>query len=89
MSKEGFKELLHDQTSGGGTTPPGAATKLLGKLWDELAPIGAHGAHEMAAALLGSGSAFVMYPHEGKEDPLHGLPQEAAKEQSKVHEMEM
>ncbi len=35
----------------------------------------AHGAHE-AGALLFNGSAFVMYPHAGKDDPNHGLPQE-------------
>ena len=42
----------------------------------------AHGAHE-SAALLFNGSAFVMYAHAGKDDPNHGLPEQAQVEQGR------
>jgi hypothetical protein len=48
----------------------------------ELKQMGAHGAHELAAALF-NGSAFVMYPRGSREDHgVHGpeQPQEMAKD---------
>ena len=57
------------------------------EMGSEIKQMGAHGAHELAAALF-NGSAFVMYPrasHERQrvEDPQHGLPPEAQKEQER------
>jgi hypothetical protein len=58
------------------------------EMGSELKQMGAHGAHELAAALFNHGSAFVMYPrtpreHHRVEDPQHGLPPEAEKEQDR------
>ena len=54
--------------------------KILSDIRSELKDMGAHGVHEMAAALF-NGSGFVMYPRgTGQvEDPQHGLPIEAVK----------
>jgi len=57
------------------------------EMWDQTKHMGAHGAHELAAALF-NGSAFVMYPratHERQrvEDPQHDLPAEAQKQQER------
>jgi hypothetical protein len=40
----------------------------------ELKQMGAHGAHELAAALF-NGGAFVMYPRGSKDDPAQNGPQ--------------
>jgi len=54
---------------------------ILGEVGKELKEQAKHGAHELAAALF-NGSAFVMYPRQGKGDqPQHGLAQEAQQEQ--------
>jgi hypothetical protein len=42
----------------------------------ELKGMGAHGAHELAAALF-NGSAFVMYPRGKHDDSVHGPQVEA------------
>ena len=52
----------------------------------ELKQMGAHGAHEASACLF-NGSAFVMYPRGSHDDPQHGLPQEAQKQQERGMEM--
>ena len=64
--------------------------KMKGEIGGELQQMGAHGAHELAAALF-NGNSFVMYPRGVKEDhgmeqPDHGvdnkgLEQEAQKQQ--------
>jgi hypothetical protein len=52
----------------------------------ELKQMGAHGSHELAAALF-NGSAFVMYPRASREnqqrveDPQQGVSPEAQKQQ--------
>lgn len=75
MSKEKFKELMKDERSAGEVPTPGSVGQLLGKVWDEMAPVAAHGAHELASALLSNNnSAFVMYPHHGKENVGAELP---------------
>jgi hypothetical protein len=48
-----------------------------GEIAAELKQIGAHGAHELAAALF-NGSSFVMYPRGSRDDQgVHGPGQEA------------
>jgi hypothetical protein len=59
-----------------------------GEMWSQAQHMGAHGAHELAAALFNHGSAFVMYqraPRDGQqvEDPQAGLPQEAQQQQER------
>lgn len=85
MSKERFAELLRSESSAPDEKSSGLTLKqVLGKAWDEMAHVGAHGAHEVASALF-TGNGFVMYPRAGQEGqvvevPEHGLP-EAQKEQ--------
>ncbi len=92
MSKEAFKEMMKPEQSIGAleavkegiqAVAPGLSlSKILGDIGAELKEQAAHGAHEMAAALF-NGSAFVMYPHQGRhEEPQHGLP-EQQQEQSR------
>lgn len=80
---EGVKEAVK-------TIAPGLTLKdILQDVGAELKQMGAHGAHEMAAAIL-NGSAFVMYPrHQGQRDdePQHGLPPEANKDRDLGREM--
>lgn len=94
MSKERFKELVQNESSAPDPSTPGMTAKeVLGKVWDELSHAGAHGSHEMAAALF-RGDAFVMYGKEGQsnenqqEAPVHGLPQEATKQLDHQQEQE-
>ena len=50
--------------------------KILSDVGKEASEMAKFGAHEMAAALFGpGGSAFVMYPRAGHDDPQHGLPE--------------
>jgi hypothetical protein len=54
---------------------------IVPELGAELKQMGAHGAHELAAALF-NGQGFVMYPRAGKEsveDQQHGQPAEVEK----------
>jgi hypothetical protein len=58
-----------------------------GEMWSEAKHMGAHGSHEIAAALF-NGSPFVMYqraPRDGQrvEDPQQTLPQEAEQQQER------
>ena len=55
---------LLDQLASAGTELGGGIADVMGKAWDELAPIVEHGAHESAAPLW-RGEAFVMYPGGG------------------------
>jgi hypothetical protein len=63
--KEAFKEVRD-------VIAPGLTwDKIIGDLGNEFKQQGAHGAHEVAAALF-NGNAFVMYPrNSGKDD--HGV----------------
>ena len=64
----GLKESMKEGLSNAGS-----------EIGAELKQMGAHGAHELAAALF-NGSAFVMYPRGSREDHgVHGP--EAGKEQ--------
>jgi hypothetical protein len=70
-AKEGLKAIVPGLT----------LNNILFDIGSEIKQMGAHGAHEMAAALF-NGSGFVMYPRSGgqqKEDPQHGLPEDAIK----------
>lgn len=73
MSIEKFKEIMGAAVENVQAVAPGlsfdAIMKDVGK---ELQQQAAHGAHELAAAVF-NGSAFVMYPRQGKEDPQHRL----------------
>jgi hypothetical protein len=86
MSKETrkFFEQLKDSKIGQGFA------RFFDEVGAELKQQAAHGAHELAAALF-AGNAFVMYPRqqEQREDPQHGLPPEAQKEQERSRGMEM
>jgi len=63
---EGVKEAVK-------AIAPGLTLKdILQDVGAELKQMGAHGAHELAAAIF-NGSAFVMYPRGTHEDPKHGL----------------
>jgi len=80
MSK--LSELLSDQTSVPQGPPDAGLKDVLGKVWDVMAPAGAHGAHELASALF-RGDGFVLYQHQqntNEQDQGHGLPQEASKQ---------
>ena len=51
----------------------------------ELRQMGAHGSHELAAALLNGSSGFVMYPRGSHDDQSQSVPEQAHVE----HEREM
>jgi hypothetical protein len=77
---EGLKEAVK-------AFAPGLTFKdILQDVGAELKQMGAHGAHELAAALF-TGNSFVMYPRGHHDDPQHGLPPEANKEQDHGREM--
>ncbi len=90
MSKATLQEILGGESKGAlsaamegirAVAPGLSLSNILSDIGSEIQQIGAHGAHEMAAALF-SGSGFVMYPRDGgqqAEDPQHGLPIEAMK----------
>ena len=65
------------------TAAPGLKN-ILSEIGAELKQMGAHGAHELSAALF-NGSPFVMYQRgtDSVEDPQHGLPPEAQKDQGR------
>ena len=72
-----FFESLKDATT---EMLPGLKT-LVPEMMTELRQMGAHGAHELAAALF-NGQAFVMYPRNGEkrvEDQQHEQPAEVEK----------
>lgn len=62
--------------------------KIKNDIGSELKHQGQQGAHELAAAIF-SGSAFVMYPRQGHDDPQHGLSNEAGKEVDQDRGMSM
>ena len=72
---EKFFEGLKDAAQQGLSNLPGQAA-------GELKQMGAHGAHELAAALF-TGSAFVMYPRGGTDDPAIEAPKTPDLEQER------
>ncbi|OWK42100.1 hypothetical protein [Fimbriiglobus ruber] len=62
------------------TIAPGLSlSKILADVGDELSHLGKQGAHELAAGMFRGYDGFVMYPHQGQEDPQQGLPIEGMK----------
>ncbi len=56
--------------------------RAVSEIGAELKQMGAHGSHELAAALFND-SAFVLYPRGHHENPNHGLPEQAQIEQGR------
>ncbi len=88
MSKEAFREMMKDgpMETIQAVLPGLSLSKILGDIGEQLSHMGSQGSHEMAAALF-NGSAFVMYPKAGHEDPQQGLSNQPEIERDMGREM--